>query len=129
MEDSMSKKMFCSRQFNDVPGKSPAAGHMNSTASRILKRFNQHSQVIEQLGTYDPLGNQYNERLVALNFERVRHWLGRGADTSYPVAELLGLCGFFPIHPRCYMSAWRNRKAAETEAAAQEAKSEGQEKT
>ncbi|KDR12174.1 probable 28S ribosomal protein S16, mitochondrial isoform X1 [Zootermopsis nevadensis] len=93
------------------------------------KRFNQHSQVIEQLGTYDPLGNQYNERLVALNFERVRHWLGRGADTSYPVAELLGLCGFFPIHPRCYMSAWRNRKAAETEAAAQEAKSEGQEKT
>jgi hypothetical protein len=40
-----------------------------------------------------------------------------------------GLCGFFPIHPRCYMRAWRNRIAAETEAAAQEAKSEEQEKT
>lgn len=39
MEDSMSKKMFCSRQFNDVPGKSPAAGHMNSTASRILVSY------------------------------------------------------------------------------------------
>jgi hypothetical protein len=25
-----------------------------------------------------------------LNFERVRYWLGRGADTSHPVAELLG---------------------------------------
>lgn len=64
--------------------------HCNFNLVLLQKRFNQHSQVIEQLGTYDPLGNQYNERLVALNFERVRHWLGRGADTSYPVAELLG---------------------------------------
>jgi len=56
----------------------------------LQKRFEQHRQVIEQLGTYDPLINQQNERLVALNFERIRHWLGRGADTSEPVAELLG---------------------------------------
>jgi ribosomal protein S16 len=28
--------------------------------------------------------------LVAINFERVRYWLGRGAATSYPIAELLG---------------------------------------
>jgi ribosomal protein S16 len=25
-----------------------------------------------------------------LNFERIRYWLGRGAVTSEPVAELLG---------------------------------------
>jgi small subunit ribosomal protein S16 len=56
----------------------------------LQKRFEQHRQVIDQLGTYDPLINQHNERLVALNFERIRHWLGRGADTSEPVAELLG---------------------------------------
>ena len=56
----------------------------------LQKRFEQHRPVIEQLGTYDPLINQHNERLVALNFERIRYWLGRGADTSEPVAELLG---------------------------------------
>lgn len=92
------------------------------------KRFEQHRQVIEQLGTYDPLINQHNERLVALNFERIRYWLGRGADKSEPVAELLGLCGFFPIHPRCYMRAWRSRRDAETEAAGQAAKSDDQKK-
>jgi hypothetical protein len=30
--------------------------------------------------------------------------------TLYSVA---GLCGFFPIHPRSYMRAWRSRRDAE----------------
>jgi hypothetical protein len=42
---------------------------------------------------------------------------------SYSVA---GLCGFFPIHPRCYMHAWRSRRDAETEAAGQAAKCDDQ---
>lgn len=72
----------------------------------LQKRFAEHSQVIEQLGTYDHLINQHNERLVALNFERIRYWLGRGADTSEPIAELLGkeheaaLC-FISINLKC----------------------------
>ncbi|XP_069671730.1 small ribosomal subunit protein bS16m [Periplaneta americana] len=91
------------------------------------KRFEQHRQVIEQLGTYDPLTNQHNEKLVALNFERIRYWLGRGAQTSRPVEELLGLCGFFPIHPRCYMLAWRARRDAEKAQTTEEtAKTEAQ---
>lgn len=71
------------------------------------------------MGTYDPLANEHNQRLVSFNFERVRHWLGKGAHMSTPVAELLGLSGLLPIHPRTYMTAWRNRKTiAEAEAAA-----------
>lgn len=46
--------------------------------------------VIEQVGSYDPLPNKYNEKLVSLNFERIRHWLANGAEVSTPVAELLG---------------------------------------
>lgn len=46
--------------------------------------------VIEQLGSYDPLANAHNEKLVSLNLERIRHWIGNGADISQPVAELLG---------------------------------------
>ncbi|XP_026730960.1 probable 28S ribosomal protein S16, mitochondrial [Trichoplusia ni] len=66
--------------------------------------------VIEQLGSYDPMPNINNEKLVALNLERIKYWLGNGAHISTPVAELLGLSGFLPIHPRSYMTAWRNRR-------------------
>lgn len=46
--------------------------------------------VIEQVGTYDPMPNEHNEKLVTFNFERIRHWIGRGAHISTPVAEILG---------------------------------------
>ncbi|XP_049785697.1 probable 28S ribosomal protein S16, mitochondrial [Schistocerca cancellata] len=72
----------------------------------------QYDPVIEQVGSYDPMPNQLNEKLVSLNFERIKYWIGTGADVSTPVAELLGLAGFYPIHPRTYMTAWRNRRSA-----------------
>ncbi|CAG9864300.1 unnamed protein product [Phyllotreta striolata] len=72
-----------------------------------------HFPPIEQLGTHDPIANENNEKLTSLNYERIRYWLSQGATTSRPVQELLGLAGFFPIHPRSYMTAWRNRKLAE----------------
>ncbi|XP_015520946.1 small ribosomal subunit protein bS16m [Neodiprion pinetum] len=73
---------------------------------------------IEQVGTFDEVVNERNEKLVSLNFERIQYWIANGAQMSKPVAELLGLSGFFPIHPRSYMLAWRNRQAADAEAAA-----------
>ncbi|XP_033247830.1 probable 28S ribosomal protein S16, mitochondrial [Drosophila miranda] len=83
------------------------------------RRKNQHQPVIEQVGSYDPLPNDFNERLVALNTERIRFWLGKGAHISDPAAELLGVAGLLPIHPRTYMTAWRNRrKLAEEQAEA-----------
>jgi ribosomal protein S16 len=51
--------------------------------------------VIEQVGTYDPMPNQDNQKLVSFNYERIRHWLGRGAHLSDPVAELLGIMSIF----------------------------------
>ncbi|CAH4029728.1 unnamed protein product [Pieris brassicae] len=74
------------------------------------KRLNSQP-VIEQLGSYDPMPNINNEKLVALNLERLKFWLGQGAHVTSPVAELLGLTGFFPIHPKSYMTSWRNRQA------------------
>ncbi|XP_037949160.1 probable 28S ribosomal protein S16, mitochondrial [Teleopsis dalmanni] len=81
------------------------------------RRKEQHQPIIEQVGTYDPSPNQYNERLVAFNFERIRHWLGNGAHLSTPVAELLGISGLLPIHPRTYMTAWRSRQKIATKEA------------
>ncbi|XP_029052741.1 probable 28S ribosomal protein S16, mitochondrial [Osmia bicornis bicornis] len=75
----------------------------------------QHKPPIEQLGTYDPLPNKYNEKIVALNFERLQYWLGKGADISKPVAAILGIAGYLPIHPKTYLRAWRNRRKASEE--------------
>lgn len=69
--------------------------------------------VIEQLGSFDPYANANNEKLVALNMERIRFWIGRGALISKPVEELLGLSGILPIHPNSFMRAWRNRRQIE----------------
>ncbi|CAH1641827.1 unnamed protein product [Spodoptera littoralis] len=80
--------------------------HISVTHRRRLNS----QPVIEQLGSYDPMPNINNEKLVALNLERIKYWLGQGAHVTNPVAELLGLSGFFPIHPRSYMTAWRNRR-------------------
>ncbi|CAH1999786.1 unnamed protein product [Acanthoscelides obtectus] len=76
-----------------------------------IRRKNQHRPVIEQLGTFDPMPNEHNEKLTSLNYERIRYWIGNGAHVSQPVEQLLGLAGFFPIHPTSYMTAWRNRRA------------------
>ncbi|XP_013147854.1 PREDICTED: probable 28S ribosomal protein S16, mitochondrial [Papilio polytes] len=100
--------------------------HISVTHRRRLNS----QPVIEQLGSYDPMPNFKNEKLVALNLERMKFWLGQGAHVTTPVAELLGLSGFFPIHPRSYMTAWRNRRTVkenlekQKEAAAAEAKAE-----
>jgi small subunit ribosomal protein S16 len=36
------------------------------------------------------------EKLVALNLDRIWHWIGYGAYLSKPMEKLLGLSGIFP---------------------------------
>ncbi|CAH8858279.1 unnamed protein product [Trichobilharzia szidati] len=66
---------------------------------------------IEQVGSWDPFPNIHGEQLIALNFERIAYWIGMGAEPTERVAELLGLCGFLPVHPRSYLMAYRSRIA------------------
>jgi len=44
--------------------------------------------VIEELGTYDP-ANQDEARQVVLKEDRIRYWLGVGAQPSDTVGRLL----------------------------------------
>ena len=46
--------------------------------------------VIEQVGSFDPMPNKNNEKLVALNIDRIKMYLAYGADMSKPAAKLLG---------------------------------------
>nr|SVE84038.1 EOG090X0KAD [Daphnia pulex] len=73
-------------------------------------RDNFDGPVIEQVGSYDAMPNSQNEKLVAVNFERVQYWLAQGAGISNPVAQLLGLSGFLPNHPQTLIQSWKNRR-------------------
>lgn len=72
------------------------AGHKqaNRPFYRIVAAYNKRARdgkYIEQLGTYDPLPNIYNEKLVSFNFDRIKYWIGCGAHPTKPVAKLLGV--------------------------------------
>lgn len=60
-----------------------------------LQKFREcKEQVIEQVGSYDPLRNERDEHLIALNFDRIQYWLGQGTVATEPVEKIFGTyCG------------------------------------
>lgn len=71
-------------------------GCTNRPFYRIVAAHNKcprDGRFVEQLGSYDPLPNSHGEKLVALNLDRIRHWIGCGAHLSKPVEKLLGKLG------------------------------------
>lgn len=88
-----------------------------------LRRRPRDEDTIEQIGSFDPMPNERNEKLVAINFDRLNYWFGQGAKTSPGAGMLLGLAGYTSVHPKVYMKAWRKRRAAiaEEEKASKEA--------
>ncbi|XP_074088935.1 small ribosomal subunit protein bS16m [Macrotis lagotis] len=96
-------------------------GCSNRPFYRVVAAYNRRARDgrhLEQLGCYDPLPNSHGEKLVGLNLDRIRHWLGSGAHLTKPVEKLLGLCGFFPLHPMTITDAERLRRTRALEAAA-----------
>ncbi len=70
---------------------------------------------IEKVGVYDPRQAKDSERRVVLNAERIKHWMGVGAQPTDRVAYFLGKAGLAP------MPAERNNpKQAQPKAKAQE---------
>ena len=69
---------------------------------------------LEQLGCLDPLPNAHGEKVAGLNLERLRHWLGCGAQLSRPAEKLLGRCGavegpaeLVRVAQRSLLQVWR----------------------
>uniref|UniRef100_A0A8C5PGD0 Small ribosomal subunit protein bS16m n=1 Tax=Leptobrachium leishanense TaxID=445787 RepID=A0A8C5PGD0_9ANUR len=68
-------------------------GCTNRPFYRIVAAHNKRARdgkYLEQLGTYDPMPNIYNEKLVSLNIEKIKYWIACGAHTTKPVAKLFG---------------------------------------
>ncbi|HPF78515.1 MAG TPA: 30S ribosomal protein S16 [Alphaproteobacteria bacterium] len=61
------------------------------------KRNARDGRYIERLGTYNPLLPKDDAGRVVLNEERIKHWLGEGAQPSYRVAVFLGKAGLAPM--------------------------------
>lgn len=61
------------------------------------KRMPRDGRYIERLGTYNPLLAKDDEKRVVLNEDRIKHWLGEGAEPSYRVSVFLGKAGIAPM--------------------------------
>jgi len=61
------------------------------------KRNARDGRYIERLGTYNPLLAKDSDQRVVLNEDRIKHWLGEGAQPSYRVAVFLGKAGLAPM--------------------------------
>ena len=48
--------------------------------------------LVLQVGTFDPLPNNHNEKLVSLNLERIQHFLAGGVHVDTSVGEFCSCC-------------------------------------
>lgn len=68
------------------------------TDSRKARR----GKYIEAVGTYNPIANKHGVKEVRLKPERIKYWIGTGAQMSDKSAWLLGKAGILPMPPTRY---------------------------
>ncbi|MSU88535.1 30S ribosomal protein S16 [Rhodobacteraceae bacterium 2CG4] len=56
-------------------------------------RMARDGRFIEKLGTYNPLLPKDSEERVVMDLDRVKHWLGHGAQTTERVSRMLEAAG------------------------------------
>lgn len=101
------------------------------------KRYARDGRYLERLGTYNPLLAKDDAQRIVLNAERIKHWLGEGAEPTYRVAVFLGKAGIAPMpaqpnNPNKGQPSEKTKmriteKAAKKEAAAEAAKAAAEE--
>ena len=74
---------------------------------------------IEQIGTFDPMLNKDNPERVKLLDERVKHWLGVGAQPTDRVLRLLDAKGLAKRTPSNNPEKAKPKKKAQERAAAE----------
>ena len=81
-------------------------------------RMPRDGRFIEKLGTYNPLLPKDSEDRVKMDMDRIKHWLGHGAQPTDRIARMLEAAGVLPKTER------NNPKKAELGTKAKAAKSE-----
>ncbi|KAH9392817.1 PREDICTED: probable 28S ribosomal protein S16, mitochondrial [Rhagoletis zephyria] len=78
----------------------------------------------EVIGSLDPIPNERNEIVAAVDLSRLSYWQGRGGRLSVGMETLLGLAGWTPVPPHVYLKAKEER---DKEATAKSREGEGKE--
>ncbi|MFO1046990.1 MAG: 30S ribosomal protein S16 [Geminicoccaceae bacterium] len=74
---------------------------------------------LERLGSYNPLLKSEDANRIVLNEERIRYWLGQGAQVSDRVARFLDKAGILPGATRQRGTGKRAAELAAKQAAAE----------
>jgi small subunit ribosomal protein S16 len=87
-------------------------------------RMPRDGRFLEKLGTYDPLLAKDNEGRVKMDMDRVKHWLGLGAQPTDRVARFLESAGVLERKTRSNPKAAVPGKAMAERAAKKAARAE-----
>ncbi|KAI9315121.1 30S ribosomal protein S16 [Dichotomocladium elegans] len=68
-------------------------------------RTARNSKPIEKVGTYNPIPDAAGNKVVNLNFDRVKYWLTVGAQPSETVEKLLEKANLIPERPKPWMQS------------------------
>ena len=85
-------------------------------------RMARDGRFLEKLGTYDPLLPKDDENRVKMDVERVKYWLGEGAQATDRVSRFLEAAGVVEKKARSNPKAGQPGKAALERAKAKAAK-------
>ena len=85
-------------------------------------RMPRDGRFIEKLGTYNPLLPKDSEERVKMNMERVKYWLGEGAQPTDRVSRMLEAAGELPKKDRNNPKKGTPGKAAQERAEEKAAK-------
>jgi small subunit ribosomal protein S16 len=79
-------------------------------------RMPRDGRFIEKLGTYNPMLPKDSEERVKMNMERVKYWLGEGAQPTDRVSRMLEAAGELPKKDRANLKKGTPGKAAQARA-------------
>ena len=77
-------------------------------------RMPRDGRFIEKIGSYDPMLPKDDEKRIQFDSERVKHWLGMGAQPSDRVARFLGQAGVIAT-PAIREQTKKNQPRAKTQ--------------
>ncbi len=85
-------------------------------------RMPRDGRFIEKLGTYNPMLPKDSEERVKMNMERIKYWLGEGAQPTDRVSRMLEAAGELPKKDRANPKKGTPGKAAQARAEEKAAK-------
>jgi len=85
-------------------------------------RMPRDGRFLEKLGTFNPLLPKDSEERVKMDLDRVKHWLGQGAQPTDRVARFLEAAGLIPRKTRANLQKAEPGKKARERAEARAAK-------